>query len=302
MFRITIPTRHAAVVYSAGRLVGVEPAGRVRRRWAHRYVLVDLRERQQVIAPQDIPTSDGLGVRVSAVVRWAVIDPVAWLEVSRTPVDVLHIATQLALREAVGAPEPTDLIGAMRRLDVTTAVDAATRAVGIATLGVAVRDVVLPHDLRLATAELVTAKLRGAAALEAARSETAALRALANGARLLDEHPALAQLRLVQATPPGTRLVLRWVGRRSRRPTDRRPRRRRSGRRAVAAGGLPGMPFTRGAWAAYPALARGHETKVMAFAGVRVSMLRPRFWWSSISAAHPIIRPKRNTVKAAFSN
>ena len=73
-------------------------------------------------------------------------------------------------------------------------------------------------------------------------------------------------------------------------------------RRAVAAGGLPGMPFTRGAWAAYPALARGHETKVMAFAGVRVSMLRPRFWWSSISAAHPIIRPKRKAVKAAFSN
>ena len=212
MFRITIPTRHAAVVYSAGRLVGVEPAGRVRRRWAHRYVLVDLRERQQVIAPQDIPTSDGLGVRVSAVVRWAVIDPVAWLEVSQTPIDVLHIATQLALREAVGALEATDLIGAMRRLDVTTAVDAATRAVGIATLGVAVRDVVLPHDLRLATAELVTAKLRGAAALEAARSETAALRALANGARLLDEHPALAQLRLVQATPPGTRLVLQLGG------------------------------------------------------------------------------------------
>ena len=138
-------------------MVGVEPAGRVRRRWAHRYVLVDLRERQQVIAPQDIPTSDGLGVRVSAVVRWAVIDPVAWLDVSQTPVDVLHIATQLA-------------------------------------------------------AELVTAKLRGAAALEAARSETAALRALANGARLLDEHPALAQLRLVQATPPGTRLVLQPGG------------------------------------------------------------------------------------------
>ena len=29
-------------------------------------------------------------------------------------------------------------------------------------------------------------------------------------------------------------------------------------------------------------------------------MLRPRFWWSSISAAHPIIRPKRKAVKAAF--
>ena len=59
---------------------------------------------------------------------------------------------------------------------------------------------------------MVTARLRGAAALEAARAETAALRALANGARLLDEHPALAQLRLVQSAPPGTRLVLQLGG------------------------------------------------------------------------------------------
>ena len=32
-------------------------------------------------------------------------------------------------------------------------------------------------------------------------------------------------------------------------------------------------------------------TKPQAEAGVRVSMLRPRFRWSSISAAEPIIRP-----------
>lgn len=36
-------------------------------------------------------------------------------------------------------------------------------------------------------------------------------------------------------------------------------------------------------------------------AGVRVSMLRPRFKWTSISAAAPIMRPYRKTVKAAVS-
>lgn len=35
-----------------------------------------------------------------------------------------------------------------------------------------------------------------------------ALRSLANGAALLDKHPALAQLRLVQALPMGSRVVL----------------------------------------------------------------------------------------------
>ena len=73
---------------------------------------------------------------------------------------------------------------------------------------VVVKDVILPHELRSAYAELVTAKARGAAQLEAARAETAALRSMANGAKLLDEHPALARLRLVQALPPGSTLEL----------------------------------------------------------------------------------------------
>ncbi len=67
---------------------------------------------------------------------------------------------------------------------------------------------ILPLDLRSAYAEQVTARARGQARLEAARAETAALRSLANGAKLLDEHPALARLRLVESLPPGSTLEL----------------------------------------------------------------------------------------------
>ena len=49
---------------------------------------------------------------------------------------------------------------------------------------------------------------RAQAQLEAARAETAALRALANGAQLLDDHPALAQLRIVQSLPMGATVEL----------------------------------------------------------------------------------------------
>ena len=69
-----------------------------------------------------------------------------------------------------------------------------------------VKDVILPHELRAAYAELVTTRTHGQAQLEAARAETAALRSLANGAKLLDDHPALARLRLVQALPHGSTL------------------------------------------------------------------------------------------------
>ena len=61
----------------------------------------------------------------------------------------------------------------------------------------------------LAGVELLTARTRGLAQLESARAETAALRTLANGAKILEDHPALAKLRMVQAIPMGSSLSLR---------------------------------------------------------------------------------------------
>ncbi|CQD10241.1 hypothetical protein BN970_02011 [Mycolicibacterium conceptionense] len=71
-----------------------------------------------------------------------------------------------------------------------------------------VKDVIVPAEIRAAAMQLVTAKATGAAKLEAARAETAALRALANAGKLLDAHPALAQLQLVQRVPYGSKVVL----------------------------------------------------------------------------------------------
>lgn len=71
-----------------------------------------------------------------------------------------------------------------------------------------VRDVIMPGALREAAMEVATAKQRGAARLEEARAATAALRSLANGARVLDDSPALERLRLVQAAGYGAQLVL----------------------------------------------------------------------------------------------
>ncbi len=57
----------------------------------------------------------------------------------------------------------------------------------------------MPGELRRAALAVATSRQEGLAALERARSETAALRALASGARVLEDHPDLARLRLAQA-------------------------------------------------------------------------------------------------------
>ena len=70
------------------------------------------------------------------------------------------------------------------------------------------RDLVVPAELRRAVLAVQTARQEGVAALERARGETAAMRALANGARVLEDHPALLQLRTVQAAGEGAGMVV----------------------------------------------------------------------------------------------
>lgn len=199
----------ATVVLGPGRHV-------VRRRAD--YQLVDLRERIDLVTGQEVLTADGVTARVSAVFRWTVADAVAFTERLRDPVGAVYLAVQLGLRDVLAGQDAEALVRAPRtRLadGVRDGVAAAAAEVGIRLVDVVVKDVVLPGDLRAAYAELVVGRHRAQAQLEAARAETAALRSLANGAKLLDDHPSLAQLRLVQALPPGSRVELLQSGRTS---------------------------------------------------------------------------------------
>jgi hypothetical protein len=56
-----------------------------------------------------------------------------------------------------------------------------------------------PGEMKKAFAQVVKAQKEGQAALERARGETAALRNLANAARMMDDNPNLLQLRALQS-------------------------------------------------------------------------------------------------------
>ena len=71
--------------------------------------------------------------------------------------------------------------------------------IGINVLAVETKDLTFPADLKRAFAEVLKARQEGLAALERARGESAALRNLANAARVLDGNPALMNLRLLQS-------------------------------------------------------------------------------------------------------
>ncbi len=207
VFTITVHPWQRALEHRAGRPTRALVPGRHPRHWRATYTWLDDRQRLDHTAAQEVLTADGVTVKVTAVVRWRIGDPVLFTEVVADPFSVVYLAVQLALRDAVTGLE-AEAVARSARSEVAdraqTAAVAAGEAAGIEVLEVVVKDVVLPAELRAAYAELVTGRQRALAQLEAARAETAALRSLANGAKLLDEHPALAQLRLVQALPLGS--------------------------------------------------------------------------------------------------
>ena len=212
MFRhLTVHPSTTALEYRRGEFARALSPGRHSVPLRTEHVVVDLREQLLPVAPQEILTADGLSVRVTSVVRLAVGDARAFHEVAEDPHALVYLATQVALREALGGLTVEELTrrgAALPVAELTAAADAAARPVGLVVREVVVKDVILPPELRAAAVELATVKARGLAQLESARAETAALRSLANGAKVLEAHPALARLRMVQEARPGTKLVV----------------------------------------------------------------------------------------------
>jgi regulator of protease activity HflC (stomatin/prohibitin superfamily) len=212
MAKVTVMEYERVVRFVYGRLAGVlEPGRHPYRRRGTRLERVDLRPRLVPVNGQEMLTADRLVVKVSATLRLTVTDPARFVTATQDPVQELYLRTQVELRAAVAESDLESLLAARSQLpDRLTAALAPTAAeVGVDVLELTVRDVMLPGDLRRAYAETALARERGRADLERARAEAAALRSLANTAKLLEDHPALLRLRALQAADQaGTTLVL----------------------------------------------------------------------------------------------
>ena len=113
------------------------------------------------------------------------------------PRQAIYTVVQLALREMIGGVKLDDIVEkkntyADRLLELTRS--------GVSELGVEIvkadiRDVMLGGDLKSAYTNVLTAKKESLANLEKARGEAAALRTLANAARLFEKNPELMTLR-----------------------------------------------------------------------------------------------------------
>ncbi|OLP02886.1 peptidase [Mycolicibacterium porcinum] len=213
--RITVSAGQCALEYRDGTLGRVLSPGRHRIDVAASVVRVEMREQVLTLAPQEVLTSDAVTLRITVALQFKVSDAVAYVEAAADPMASVYLAAQIALRDLAAAVTADEVMQRGNRIDADAIAAAARTAgarTGVEVIGAFVKDVIVPAEIRAAALQLATAKATGAAKLEAARAETAALRARANAAKLLDAHPALAQLQLVERMPYGSKVVLAMGG------------------------------------------------------------------------------------------
>jgi regulator of protease activity HflC (stomatin/prohibitin superfamily) len=214
-----VPEGHAGLLYRKGKFVEVLGPGR-RICWGRHYTLAahDLRKASLLVAGQEVLTADNVGLKLSLLVTYQVTAPVKTAHETQNWQGDLYNAAQIALRVVVGGVPVEALLS--QRLEIGAQLLARVQPeavkIGVNVLALEVKDVMFPADLKRAFGEVLKAKQEGQAALERARGESAALRNLANAARILDGNPALMNLRLMQslsaAQSVGNTLVLGMPG------------------------------------------------------------------------------------------
>jgi regulator of protease activity HflC (stomatin/prohibitin superfamily) len=201
-FTVPVPEGYAGLLYHKGKFAEVLGAGR-HVRWGRFYStsFFDLRKTTLLVAGQEVLTADNVGLKASVQVTFQIADPAKAAHETQNWSSDLHNAAQLALRAVVGGVAVEPLLAQRLELgaQMLARVQPEAAKIGINVLAVEVKDVMFPAELKRAFAEVLKAKQEGQAALERARGESAALRNLANAARVLEGNPALMNLRLLQS-------------------------------------------------------------------------------------------------------
>jgi regulator of protease activity HflC (stomatin/prohibitin superfamily) len=211
---VVVRPHQAALLIKNGVERGLLPVG-VHRFWLGRVdvALFDLRDGLQKIGGQEVLTRDRVPVRFTVLVRRRVVDAVRLFHAVQVVDEHVHAEAQIALRDAVAAVALDELlddrvaVGARMK----AALAASLESVGIELVDATLQDIVVHGDLKRAYGDVAKARAEGAARLERARGEAAAMRTLANAARLLQEHQGLDRLMtlgVARAAAEGTQNTL----------------------------------------------------------------------------------------------
>jgi regulator of protease activity HflC (stomatin/prohibitin superfamily) len=163
--------------------------------------IVDTREHALDVTGQEILTRDKVSLRLNLVAKYCVSDPVKAVTSVKDFSDALYRALQHAFRQSLSAKSLDDILSRKGEVDgeAATTVRADMAKIGLEVGDIAIKDVVLPGDMRDILNKVVSAEKEAEAQVIRRREETNATRSLLNTARVMAENPVMLRLKELEA-------------------------------------------------------------------------------------------------------
>src|SRR6185437_15281308 len=189
------------VIFVLGRLIGAKGPGLfLVPPFISRMMKVDLRIVTLTVPPQEVITRDNVTIKVTAVLYFYVVDPIA--EVVNV-VNFNQATTQIGqttLRNVLGQSELDELLAERKKInrDLQAIIDEQTERWGVKVTAVEIKDVELPTTMQRAMAKQAEAEREKRAKVIHAQGELLASTQLAQAAAVIGAQPAALQLRYLQ--------------------------------------------------------------------------------------------------------
>ena len=162
---------------------------------------VDLRLRTHEVTGQEILTKDRVTIRVNLTAEFRVVDPERAVSAVKDFEEALHRALQLAFRRTLGALTLDRLLAEKVTVDAEAAKAVRTEMarIGLEVGEIALKDVILPGEMREILNRVVAAEKEAEANVIRRREETNATRSLLNTAKVMAENPVMLRLKELEA-------------------------------------------------------------------------------------------------------
>ncbi|PBC25032.1 hypothetical protein CK226_02770 [Mesorhizobium sp. WSM4311] len=163
--------------------------------------VVDLKRQSLDVAGQEVLTKDRVTIRVNIAAEYWVVDPVKAVSAVKDFSEALYRALQYAFRKTLGALTLDQILEKKVTVDEEAAakVRADMADIGLEVSDIALKDVILPGEMREILNQVVSAEKQAEANVIRRREETNATRSLLNTARVMAENPVMLRLKELEA-------------------------------------------------------------------------------------------------------
>lgn len=162
---------------------------------------VDLKRQTLDVSGQELLTKDRVTIRVNIAAEYRIVDPLKAVTMVKDFKDVLYRALQFAFRKTLGALTLDQILEKKITVDEEAAgkVRADMAEIGLEVSDIALKDVILPGEMREILNQVVAAEKQAEANVIRRREETNATRSLLNTAKVMAENPVMLRLKELEA-------------------------------------------------------------------------------------------------------